>query len=349
MPSSAIDQDLFEHLCQASGLGWVAVDGSGLASRANAAFLKLAGCAPADLPRRFPGLSAALSQTVETELARPDGTSAAVLAGPSGTPAAADGTVILFVLDSSARRRSDEALKHRTEELQRSNTDLTLFAAMASHDLQEPLRKIQGFGELLRSRDGKKLSPEGSDYLSRMQDAAARLKTLITDLLALSGVTSKSDPHVAVDLAEELRIVLGDLEVPIRETGAVIEIGKMPRLQADRTQMRQLFQNLIGNALKFRRPGAAPRVSIESRVTKPGFVELTVSDNGIGFEDREARRIFQPFQRLHPRTQYPGSGMGLAVCERIALRHGGAITAHGVPGQGSTFTVTLPTPFGGPR
>jgi light-regulated signal transduction histidine kinase (bacteriophytochrome) len=179
-----------------------------------------------------------------------------------------------------------------------------------------------------------------------MQNAAARMRTLIDDLLAFSRVIRSSEPFVAVDLGQITREVLGDLEVRIEKSGGRVEIGEMHTIQADPTQMRQLLLNLIGNALKFQAPGAQPVVKISSRLVTSlsgeQFCDLIVADNGIGFEEQYAEKIFAVFQRLHGRGEYEGTGVGLAVCRRIADRHKGTITAKSTPGQGSTFTVTFP-------
>ena len=242
----------------------------------------------------------------------------------------------------------------RTCELARSNAELEQFAYVASHDLQEPLRKIQAFGDRLRAKLGDQLSPETNDYLERMQNAARRMSDLINDLLSYSRVTTKAQPFVPVSLDAIAAEVLSDLEVRIQEAVATVDVGHLPELQADPTQMRQLLQNLIANALKFHRPGTPPVVTVRGCLldeTRPGpasaagsepICQITVEDNGIGFEPRFADRIFVLFQRLHERGQYEGTGIGLALCRKIAERHGGSITAESQLGGGSTFTVTLP-------
>jgi light-regulated signal transduction histidine kinase (bacteriophytochrome) len=213
---------------------------------------------------------------------------------------------------------------------------------VASHDLQEPLRKIQTFGERLKVTASATLSPESRDYLERMQGAATRMRRLIDDLLAFSRVGSKTQPFAPVNLAEVARGVVDDLEVSIQQTGATVTLGPLPTLEADPMQMRQLLQNLISNALKFRREGVPPVIAV--RVAQPGVwpCELLVEDNGIGFEEKYLDRIFTVFQRLHGRGKYEGTGIGLAICRKIAERHGGTITARSAPGKGATFIVTLP-------
>jgi light-regulated signal transduction histidine kinase (bacteriophytochrome) len=179
-----------------------------------------------------------------------------------------------------------------------------------------------------------------------MQNAAARMRTLIDDLLAFSRVIRKTEPFVPVSLAQITKEVLGDLEVRMEKNAARVEVGDLPSIDADPTQMRQLMLNLIGNALKFQPPGAQPLVKVQGRtitsISGEQFCELTVEDNGIGFEQQYAEKIFVVFQRLHGRGEYEGTGIGLAVCRRITDRHHGTIVAKSEPGQGATFTVTLP-------
>ncbi len=233
-------------------------------------------------------------------------------------------------------------LKRTQLRLEQSNRELENFASVASHDLQEPLRKIQTFSDRLRTACAASLSPEGRDYLERMNNAAARMRTLINDLLAYSRA-SKAQPFTRVDLTQIAREVLGDLEAVTEQTQASISLGELPVLEADPVQMRQLLQNLLSNALKFQREGVAPSVSIRGTADPEGrWLELRVEDNGIGFEEKYLGRIFNLFQRLHGRGRYEGTGIGLAICRKIAERHGGSIRACSTPGQGSTFIVTLP-------
>jgi PAS domain S-box-containing protein len=234
-------------------------------------------------------------------------------------------------------------LKRTQLRLEQSNRELESFAYVASHDLQEPLRKIQTFGERLKTKCAASLSPEGRDYIERMQGAAGRMRRLIDDLLSFSRVSSKAQPFCRVDLSVVAREVLTDLETAIEQSGAAISLGELPVLEAEALQMRQLLQNLLGNALKFRREGVAPSISIRGIVEPRSQVcELVVEDNGIGFEEKYVDRIFDVFQRLHGRGQYEGTGIGLAICRKIAERHGGSIGARSTPGAGSAFIVTLP-------
>lgn len=237
------------------------------------------------------------------------------------------------------------------QELTRSNEELQQFAFIASHDLQEPLRKIKTFGERLKATNGEALNEQGRDYLSRMQNAALRMQTLIEDLLALSRVTTRAQPFVSVNLAKITQEVLSDLEVGIQQTGARVEVGNLPIIQGDPLQMRQLLQNLIGNALKFHRQQEPPVVKIYSQflnnqldklAVDEEFCQIIIEDNGIGFSEKYLDRIFNIFQRLHSRSEYEGTGIGLAICRKITERHHGTITAQSQPGQGARFMITLP-------
>jgi signal transduction histidine kinase len=255
------------------------------------------------------------------------------------------GAVVAF-RDVTERRRRDEERKRFIEQLERSNRELQDFASVASHDLQEPLRKIQAFGDRLRAKYEEQLGPEGKDYLARMLNAAGRMSTLINDLLTFSRVTTRAQPFERVELGRVARDVASDLESRIEQTGGRVEVGELPVIEADAMQVRQLLQNLIGNALKFHRPGEGTVVRVGGVLEGPegeGRVcRLTVSDNGIGFDEKYLDRIFNVFQRLHGRNEYEGTGIGLAVCRKIAERHHGSITARSVPGEGSVFEVTLP-------
>ncbi|HRH41931.1 MAG TPA: PAS domain S-box protein [Pyrinomonadaceae bacterium] len=249
------------------------------------------------------------------------------------------------------RKRAEDQLKIFNEKLQQSNRELQDFAYVASHDLQEPLRKIQAFGDRLEKRYAEALGSEGSDYVQRMRHAARRMQTLIEDLLTFSRVTTKAQPFVQVNLEEITKEVLSDLEVRIEQVGATVELDSLPMLDADPLQMRQLMQNLVGNALKFRRPDVAPVIKISGNLpnthesisnTHGNLCQITVVDNGIGFEEKYLDRIFTVFQRLHGRGEYEGSGVGLAVCRKIVERHNGSVTAQSATNEGAAFIITLP-------
>jgi light-regulated signal transduction histidine kinase (bacteriophytochrome) len=227
-------------------------------------------------------------------------------------------------------------------ELERSNKDLQDFASVASHDLQEPLRKIIAFGSRLETHLGVSLDEKGRDYLDRIRNAAERMSSLNESLLQLSRVRSRARSAQPVELQSVLSGVIVDLEERITTTGASIRSGTLPVIWADQNQMRQLFQNLISNALKFRKKDLSPVVEITCRSLGNDNWEIIFQDNGMGFEQRFAEQIFRPFQRLHGRSEFEGNGIGLTIVEKIVARHGGTISAHSQPGVGSKFTVTLP-------
>ncbi len=242
------------------------------------------------------------------------------------------------------RQAAEVSLDKYAKELARSNQELQDFAYVASHDLQEPLRKIQAFGDLLDTELGPTINTTTKEYLNRMRNAAARMSTLIQDLLSFSRVSMRVLPSDKVDLNIIAKEVLGDIETRIEETNGKIEIDPLPVVWADATHMRQLFQNLIGNALKFHQPGIAPIVKIElSPVKKKDTMyTITFKDNGIGFDEKYVDRIFSVFQRLHGKDEYEGTGIGLAVCRKIAERYGGTITAASKKGSGSMFSFSIP-------
>jgi len=252
-----------------------------------------------------------------------------------------EGGAVVIARDIRERKHADEELKAFTVKLQQSNRELEDFAYVASHDLQEPLRKIQAFGDRLKARYGEALTGEGIDYLNRMQSAAGRMQALINDLLVFSRITTKAQPFAPVDLGEVAHEVVHDLEVRIRQAGGEVVVGALPTIDADALQMRQLLQNLVGNGLKFHKPDVPPRVELTGTASN-GNVQIVVSDNGIGFDEKYADRIFTMFERLHGRGAYDGTGIGLAICRKIAQRHGGDIRARSSPGEGARFVVTLP-------
>jgi PAS domain S-box-containing protein len=252
-----------------------------------------------------------------------------------------EGGAVVIVRDIRERKRVEQEMRDFTIQLQQSNRELEDFAYVASHDLQEPLRKIQAFGDRLKVKYAETLVGDGIDYLDRMQKAAGRMQALINDLLVFSRITTKAQPFAAVDLEEIAHEVVHDLEVRIHQANGEVIVGALPAIDADALQMRQLLQNLVGNGLKFHRPDLPPRVEISGKVFN-NTAEITVSDNGIGFDEKYADRIFTMFERLHGRAAYEGTGIGLAICRKIAHRHGGEIRANSVPGAGARFVVTLP-------
>lgn len=244
------------------------------------------------------------------------------------------------------RQRTQEQLQAYTRKLEQSNRELEDFAFVASHDLQEPLRKVQAFGDRLKRKYSTALSEEGLDYLERMQKAAQRMQILIADLLAFSRITTRGQPFITTDLNQILQEVLSDLEVTLQRTQAQVVASSLPILEADPLQMRQLLQNLLSNALKFQPPGQIPQITIQSRLIGPHGgqcqVKLTIQDNGIGFDPKYGDRIFTMFQRLHGRNEYEGTGVGLAICRKIVDRHNGTITAESELNAGATFIIFLP-------
>ena len=246
-------------------------------------------------------------------------------------------------LEHTVRARTAE-LESLNERYRSSNEELESFAYVVSHDLQEPLRKIQAFGDRLATRYEDALDEGALDYISRMRNAASRMSTLLNDLLEFSRVNTRGLKLVDVDLNRKLVNVLDDLEVTISNSKALVTADEMPTIRADAVQMRQLFQNLIANAIKFSDPQTRPEVRISCTVSDDAdapSVELRFADNGIGFDEEYKDRIFTPFQRLHQRGEYPGTGIGLAICRRICERHGGGIDVSSEPGVGSTFVATL--------
>ncbi len=236
-------------------------------------------------------------------------------------------------------------IKKINKEIARSNQALREFSSSAAHDLQEPLRKVSMFGDRLRDSCWDTLDETSRDYLKRMLSANSRMQSLIESQLEYSRIRNQGDPFEAVDLNEVIALVLSDLEVSIEETGAEIEVKALPTLAADKVQIYRLLQNLISNALKFYAPAEKPTVVVDAEPDPetPGFWKIRVSDRGIGIDPINANRIFMPYERLHGRSAYPGSGMGLAICDQIIKRHGGSIGIEKNPDHsGTIFVVRLP-------
>lgn len=253
-------------------------------------------------------------------------------------------------LASKVTERTQELTLY-SDELSRSNRELEEFAFVASHDLQEPLRKIQAFSDRLESMFKDELGEKGIDYIARMKNAAQRMSNLINDLLEFSRVTTRGKDFVDTDLKQVLDEIVSDLEIAIKESNAQVSISDMPVIQADPSQMHQLFLNLLSNAVKFRRQDVAPIITVDYEYvhefsddhnTELDWQVITVKDNGIGFSQEYTDKIFVPFQRLHGRSQYKGTGIGLSVCRRIVERHGGTITAKSAADEGATFIIKLP-------
>jgi signal transduction histidine kinase len=252
------------------------------------------------------------------------------------------------------RARAEDAVREYAEKLERSNRELQDFAYVASHDLQEPLRKIEAFGDRLKTKCSSTLGEDGQLYLDRMQRASARMRALINSLLTYSRITTKAQPFEVLNLTEAAKDAASDLQMRIEKENGRVEIADMPTIDADATQMRQLFLNLIGNGLKFHKAEEAPVVRVSAELCgrdggpidgadpQDQWCRIAIADNGIGFDEKYTHRIFSMFQRLHGRNEYEGTGIGLATCRKIVERHGGSITAKTAPGMGATFIVLVP-------
>jgi light-regulated signal transduction histidine kinase (bacteriophytochrome) len=242
--------------------------------------------------------------------------------------------------DLLGRKQVEEALKAQTDNLARSNDELDRFACVASHDLQEPLRMVTRFTQLLSERYSGELDETARDYIHFAKDGATRMQEMVRNLLEYARVNSKDIELRPTDCRAVVSSVLQDLRAAIEESGALVEADPLPVVTADPVRLGQLFQNLIGNAIKFRGQ-AAPRVRISAADTRVDWL-FSVRDNGIGIDPRQAGRVFEIYQRLHTNTEYPGAGIGLAICKKVVERHGGRIWVESQPGAGSTFFFTLP-------
>jgi PAS domain S-box-containing protein len=271
---------------------------------------------------------------------RKDGTEVPVeiSLSPLTTP---DGVLVTAAIrDVTERKRTEEALRRTAAELARSNAELEQFAYVASHDLQEPLRAVASCVQLLQRRYQGQLDARADELIRHAVEGPRRMQSLIDDLLAYSRVGRRGRPFEATDCRVLVQGVLGDLEVAIRESGAVVSVGALPTVLADPSQLTQVFQNLLSNALKFRGE-QPPAIRIDAERTVDTWV-VSVRDNGIGIAPEYQERIFGIFQRLHTRREYPGTGIGLAICKKIVERHGGRMWVESAVGQGATFFFTLP-------
>jgi len=248
--------------------------------------------------------------------------------------------VTAAIRDISARKKAEAHLRQTVEELKRSNEELAQFAYMASHDLQEPLRMVASYTQLLSNRYKGKLDSDADEFIAFAVDGAARMQRLIEDLLTYSRVGTKGKDLRAASSEEALQGALLNLRGAIQESGAVVTHDPLPIVLADEVQLVQLFQNLVGNAIKYQRPGV-PRIHISAAGNGAEKWTFSVQDNGLGIDPRYFGRIFGLFQRLHKRGEFAGTGIGLAICKKIVERHGGSISVESEPGQGSTFRFAL--------
>lgn len=357
-------EERFRLVVEASPSGMIMTDAAGKIVLVNAEAERLLGYGRAELigkpmemlvPRRIQGEhvrfrnafhkhpeARSMGSGRDLHIVRKDGTELPVEIGlnPIHTR---DGTMVLSaIIDISERNRAMQSLKEQREELQRSNADLEQFAYVASHDLQEPLRMVTTYTELLAERYRGKLDERADKYIGYAVDGATRMRELVRELLAYSRVSSQPKQAAVVNTETLVQDVIGGLKVAIDESGARIVCDALPEVRADPAQLRQVFQNLIGNALKFRAE-QAPQISIGAAKENGKYV-FRVEDNGIGIEKQYSGRVFQMFQRLHERGRYDGSGIGLAIAKKIVERHGGQIWFESEPGQGATFFFTVPSP-----
>ncbi len=253
--------------------------------------------------------------------------------------------IVGVIRDITDLKIANETMVRQSTELARSEAErehLEFFAYVAAHDLREPLQRIVGFSELLKNASHQNLSEDSKKYLQKIQDGAGRMSGLIDDLLRFSKVIKRSELFRPVALSEVVARLMEDLEHLIKQTNARIQVDPLPMVQGDESQLGQLFQNLISNAIKFKKAGEPPVIHIESRQAGGAFWEVTVADQGIGFDPKYSEKVFRPFERLHNREQYDGSGVGLAICQKIVTYHGGKISVQTHPQEGSVFSILLP-------
>jgi len=279
-----------------------------------------------------------------------------VVARPKENPGTHQVDILGIVLDLTEQKVYESQLQQFTAELQRSNQDLEQFAYVASHDLQEPLRKIRAFGDRLTAKYQSILEDQGSDYVARMQSAAARMQVLIEELLSFSRVSRPGILSENLDVNEIVGEIRDDLETQVRREKATLIIGNLPAVRGERSQIKRLLQNLISNSIKFHKSDAGSRVEVTGTIIRSGdaqnefniqlpklkYARIEVKDDGIGFDEKYLEKIFTIFQRLHGRTEYEGTGIGLAICRKIVANHGGFITARSEENKGSIFIVILP-------
>jgi PAS domain S-box-containing protein len=319
-----------EAAAEAAGTGWVGRQVQELFASGGEAFR------PAALDKLGPG---AAVDGLEAVL-RSTGGDVPVLCSAARLSGVDDGdSFVLTFRDISNRKQAEAALSHYAEELSRSNAELEQFAYVASHDLQEPLRKVASYCQLLQRRYQGKLDEDADAFIGYAVEGAARMKQLIEDLLSYSRMTRKELVLAPVDLAVPVNRALENLELAVRDAGADVVVAPLPKIRGDAALLTQVFQNFLGNALKFRAE-RVPRVEVSAE-RSGDFWTVTVADNGIGIDPKHFDRLFQIFQRLHTRREYAGSGIGLSICRKIIERHGGRVWVESKPGEGARFRFTL--------
>jgi PAS domain S-box-containing protein len=272
---------------------------------------------------------------------RKDGSNLPVEISLSPLHSESETLIVSIIRDITSRKQAEERLRASAAELERSNRELEQFAYVASHDLQEPLRMVASYTQLLARRYQGKLDTDADEFIGFAVDGARRMQELINDLLTYSRAGSRALEPRTVEANSAVDRVIGDLGEAIRDSGASVTRDDLPAVRADPTQLEQLFQNLIANGIKFRRPDVPPEVHVSAARSGAAW-SFAVRDNGIGIEPQYLDRIFVLFQRLHSRAEYPGTGIGLAICKKIVERHGGTMSVQSAPGQGTTFEFTLP-------
>lgn len=295
-----------------------------------------------DLMRYIESLSREDTVTFEMTMQRIDGSTYPAEVHLSLSPAEKPPMCMAIVQDITERKRAEAELRSFTEHLERANKELEYFAYIASHDLQEPLRKVSLFSSRIERKYASVLDDDGKNYIRRMQNSVQRMQTFIQDLLKYSRLSgTDKNAYQSVDVAHVTRNVVDDLEHIIKATRGRIDIDSLPVIQGNPVQIYQLFQNLCSNALKYHREGVPPHVSIRCEENDK-YYQIVVEDNGIGFSNNHKDRIFGFFQRLHANDEYEGSGIGLAICRKIMDNHDGFIDAEGWEGKGARFVVAFP-------
>ncbi len=246
----------------------------------------------------------------------------------------------MTITDITYRKEYEEALKRSKTELEYSNIELQEFTYVASHDLQEPLRKVVTFAERLKDQTGS-ADELAKDYCEKISVACQRMKRVIEDLLNFLRIDAREIAFEETDLNRIVQDVVSDLELKITETRTKIEVKKLPAIYANKSLIRHVFQNLISNSIKFSKKSEPPHIFIDSDC-RDNWIEIRLKDNGIGFDEKYLDRIFKPFQRLHAKHEYEGTGIGLFICHKIVTQHSGTLTAQSKPGEGATFIVRLP-------